>query len=275
VLQLSKVVTQLVLPLGLAIAAMLGAAGLAWRRGARAASALAAGAALALWAASLPVAAYRLLSSIEARHAPVAAEKAPSAGAIVVLGGGLRAFDPTWGTQRWPDLNAAGDRLIHAARLYRAGKAPLVIPTGGPAEWEPDSVPQAELAVQLLEEWGVPRAAIVPEPRSRTTWEDARRTREILAARGIHEVLLVTSALHMERALASFEAAGVRAIPAPTDYEAEAPPRGLLGWLPSVAALSDTTRSLREWLGLAVYRLRARIEVEGPERPTGTPHRGA
>jgi len=265
VLQLSKVATQLVLPLALAIAAMLVASLLAWRLRARAAALLAAAAALSLWAASLPVAAYRVLGSIEARHAPVAAEKAPSAGAIVVLGGGVRSLDTASAAQRWPDLNDAGDRLIHAARLYRAGKAPLVIPTGGPAG-SPDSVPQAELAVQLLEEWGVPRAAILPEARSRTTWEDARRTREILDARGIHEVLLVTSALHMDRALASFEAAGVRAIPAPTDYEAEAPPHGLLGWLPSVSALSDTTRSLREWFGLAVYRLRARIE--GPAVPS-------
>ena len=265
-LQLSKVATQLVLPLALAIAAMLAASLLAWRSRARAAAVLAGAAGLSLWAASLPVAAYRLLDSIEARHEPVAAEQAPSAGAIVVLGGGLRSLDPASAARRWPDLNAAGDRLIHAARLYRAGKAPLVIPTGGSAKWEADSIPQAELAAQLLEEWGVPRAAIVPEPYSRTTWEDARRTRELLDAHGIRDVLLVTSALHMERALASFEAAGVHAIPAPTDYEAEAPPHGLLGWLPSVSALSDTTRSLHEWLGLVVYRLRARIE--GPERPS-------
>ena len=265
-LQLSKVATQLVLPLALAIGAMLAASLLAWRSRARAAAVLAAAAGLSLWAASLPVAAYRLLGSIEARHDPVSAEKAPTAGAIVVLGGGLRSLDPASAAQRWPDLNAAGDRLIHAARLYRAGKAPLVIPTGGSAEWEADSIPQAELAAQLLEEWGVPRAAILPEPRSRTTWEDARRTRELLDARGIRDVLLVTSALHMERALASFEAAGVRAIPAPTDFEAAAPADGLLGWLPSVRALTDTTRSLREWLGLAVYRVRAR--VQGSEAPS-------
>jgi len=266
VLYLSKVATQLVLPLDVAIAAMFVAAALAWRSRARGAAAVAAAAALLLWAASLPVAASRLLGSIEERHPPVTAEESPSAGAIVVLGGGINSFDPSQPLQRWPDLNDSGDRLIHAARLYRAGKAPLVIPTGGRMAWEPDAVPQAELAAQLLEEWGVPRAAIVPEPRSRTTWEDARYARELLDARGIHEVLLVTSALHMERALASFEAAGVRAIPAPTDFEAAAPASGLLGWLPSVRALTDTTRSLREWLGLAVYRVRAR--VQGSEAPS-------
>jgi uncharacterized SAM-binding protein YcdF (DUF218 family) len=269
VLYLSKVATQLVLPLDLAVAAMLGVAALAWHARARAAAALAAAVALSLWAASLPVAAYRLLRSIEDRHAPVTAEEAPSAGAIVVLGGGLRSFDPSGGTRRWPDMNSAGDRLLHAARLYRAGKAPLVIPTGGLLGWEPGTVPQAESAAQLLEEWGVPPTAILPEPRSRTTWEDAHYAKQLLDAHGIQEVLLVTSALHMDRSLASFEAAGVRAIPAPTDYEAEAPPGGPLGWLPDVSALRDTTRVLKEWLGLAVYRVRARLGDAGDPLPPG------
>jgi uncharacterized SAM-binding protein YcdF (DUF218 family) len=187
-------------------------------------------------------------------------EDAPAAGAIVVLGGGLHPFDPKEGRRRWPDLNAAGDRLLHAARLYRAGKAPLVIATGGVAPWEPASVSQAEAAAELLVEWGVPRDAIALEQRSRSTWEDARYTKELLEERGVRDVLLVTSALHMERSLAVFEAFGIHAIPAPTDYEADDAPRGVLGWLPDSHSLNTTSHAFKEYLGLFVYSLRARVE---------------
>ena len=86
--------------------------------------------------------------------------------------------------------------------------------------------------------------------------ENALYTAEILEAQGMGPVLLVTSALHMPRALATFRAAGVDAIPAATDFEVMPRPRVLLDWLPDAEALAASTRALKEYLGLWVYRYR-------------------
>jgi uncharacterized SAM-binding protein YcdF (DUF218 family) len=254
-LYLSKVATQLVHPLVLALlVAALGLA-LVWRGRPRAGSALAAAALGALWLASTPAVAFRLLHGLESRHPPVAAEQAPVASAIVVLGGGVRQRDAA---RPWADLNSAGDRLLHAARLYRAGKAPWLILSGGEIPWVASEQSQAQAMADLLVEWGVPRDAILLEEQSRTTWENAARVKQIVDERGLADVLLVTSAAHMPRSLETFEVFGVRAIPAPTDFEAEPAPAYLpLSWLADAPALRDTTRALKEYLGIEVYRLRA------------------
>ena len=95
----------------------------------------------------------------------------------------------------------------------------------------------------------MPAAAIVMESASRDTRENAGLTRAILAQRGYRRVLLVTSALHMPRALAKFRAEGIDAIPAPTDHEAQGVTT-VSDWIPSTTALDGTSRALKEWIGL-------------------------
>ena len=82
-------------------------------------------------------------------------------------------------------------------------------------------------------------------------------TKQLLDTRGLDTVLLVTSALHMHRALATFRVAGIKALPAPTDFEViEREAWTVLDWLPDAAALEGSTRAIREYLGLVVYQLR-------------------
>ena len=108
----------------------------------------------------------------------------------------------------------------------------------------------------FLADPGVPAEAVWLEERSRNTRENALYTAEILKAQDIGPVLLVTSALHKPRALATFRAAGVKAIPAATDFEVMPRPRVLLDWLPDAEAFAASTRALKEYLGLWVYRYR-------------------
>jgi uncharacterized SAM-binding protein YcdF (DUF218 family) len=109
----------------------------------------------------------------------------------------------------------------------------------------------------FLVDLGVPRGAMLLESQSLTTHENALRTREVMQANGIHRVLLVTSALHMRRAMAAFAAVGIDATPAPTDFEV-VPPRQMtvLDWLPDAGALEGSTRAIKEYIGYWVYRLR-------------------
>ena len=111
----------------------------------------------------------------------------------------------------------------------------------------------------LLVEWGVPRAAILEEGKARTTAENAVEIVKLLRARGIKRVLLVTSSLHMRRALASFRAEGLDAIPSPCDaLVAPAGARTVLDWIPRPSALEQTHVALWEYLGLAYYRVTGR-----------------
>ena len=115
-----------------------------------------------------------------------------------------------------------------------------------------------------MTEWGVDRSAIKFESKSRTTYENAVYTREILVREGIKRILLVTSASHMRRALATFRSADIDAWPAPTDHqivESQAP--WPLGWLPDDETLFKTRRAIKERIGFQIYKFRGWITDEG------------
>ena len=185
---------------------------------------------------------------LEREYPPVPAAALPVADAIVVLGGGMEAPQAPL---LYPEMKAAADRVWHAARLYQAGKAPVVIPSG---------VGEDEASVPFLRDLGVPAAAIRVERASRNTAENARFTAALLALMGGgRRVLLVTSAWHMRRAQLLFERAGVEVIPAATDYEAtlmraRADHWSLPNLLPNPEMLYRNTCMLKEYIGYWVYR---------------------
>ena len=246
---LSDAVVFLVSPLGFAIlVGVLGLILLRWRKGGAAVAFILALA--VLWVSSAPLFADFLKGSLEKRYPYVKPQDVLSADAIVVLGGCLGRSGPP---DFRPDLSAASDRLLHAARLYRSGKAPAIVVTGGGAGRS--GPPESDLMAVLLTEWGVPGNAIIKEPESRSTRENARYTKDLLQDIGAREVLLVTSAVHMLRAAALFRALGVNVVPAPTDYTAGGRKRIFpLDFLPDTEALGDTTRAVKEYVGYVLLR---------------------
>lgn len=252
---LTKLLSQLVYPLALCL--LLVPIGLLlqrwhWRRTGRCFVGFGLGW-LLLW--SLPMPSMWLCASLEHQYPQRSAADYPAVSAIVVLGGGIEAARPGW--RETPDLKSAADRVWFAAKLYHAGRAPLVILSGGSLGDSGPMRSEASAMALFIEDLGVPASALLLEDSSRNTWENARYTSAILHERNIDEVLLVTSALHMPRASALFKQQGLKIIEAPTDFEA-APAEGswLLGWLPDARALDASSRALKEYLGLWVYRLR-------------------
>jgi len=241
---LSKLAIALISPLGTALAlgvlaVLLGAFG---KR--RAALRLGSLALAWLWLWSLPVASMWLRGQVEEDFPPMPLQTLPSAPAIVVLGG---AIDPPRRPGDLPDLEAAADRVWHAARLYHAGKAPLLVLSGG-SDRSVSATSEAEAMRVLLRDLGVPDEAMLLESESRNTRENARFTAEKLRERGIDRVLLVTSALHMHRALRHFDAESLQVIPAATDHEArQVPP--WQRWLPDTGALDGSGRAMKEIVG--------------------------
>ena len=211
---LSKLIPLSIYPLGFALVVSILAMGIL-RLSPRWARFLLLVAVGVLWVASMPIVADYLNWTLERQYPPLAVEDTPTADAIVVLGGGISGPAPPRLTL---DLSDAADRVLHAARLYRAGKAPVVVVSGGVIPWLGADIPEASSMQTLLQEWGVPGGSIHAEGASRNTHENAVFTRQLLVEQGLHRVLLVTSAMHMPRALATFTSAGIDAVAAPTDY---------------------------------------------------------
>ena len=203
-----------------------------------------------LLALSTPLASYWLRVSLEPYSPPTPAELS-RAEAIVILGGGRDYGAPEFG---WGDApaNATWRRLAYGAWLARRTELPILV-TGGRGHGE--ALAEATLMANALRQvFGL--SARWVETRSRTTAENARFSAPLLKADDVESVLLVSQAWHLPRAVPEFTRAGLEVIPAPTEFASQPPP-GLLAWIPQAYHLRHSTQALHEWLGRAVYALRA------------------
>ncbi|RSS89977.1 YdcF family protein [Streptomyces sp. WAC05292] len=94
-----------------------------------------------------------------------------------------------------------------AVDLYKQGMAPLLLFTGATSPTTRDRMPRGE-AVHYQEraiELGVPRSAVLVEPRARNTGENIRFSRELLAGAGIGvtSILLISKPYEERRAYAT------------------------------------------------------------------------
>lgn len=171
---------------------------------------------------------------------------APRPATIVLLGGG------TDGTARSPrDYGTASPtslrRTFAAVDLWRRTPAARLVVAGG--GWP---VPEAALMAALAGQLGVPPAAITIETRSHSTWENARNV-AALTPSVPRRVWLVTSPMHMPRALLAFRAFGF----APCAYTAGSRHRGRAtfgSFIPQARGLQTAEYALHEWAGIAEYR---------------------
>lgn len=213
---------------------------------------------LGLLVASLPITAQGLLYLLEITPPinPAALEK-PSAGAIVVLGAGRRygALElEALGTDTRQTLTPLGlERLRYAVLLHRKTGLPLLL-SGGMSYGE--EVSEAQLMQQVLSDSFGVRARWL-EGQSANTWQNAVNCKALLKQVGIDQVILVTHAWHMERAMMAFHSNGLGVTPAPMGFSPHVGDGPLLpGFLPNAHALWQTSFALREWLGQTWYRLR-------------------
>ena len=145
--------------------------------------------------------------------------------AVAVLGGGVEISD-----EGVPMLTAAGDRVVLAARLYRAGRAERLVTTGA-FVLLPDgrSTSDAAGTARIWEELGVPRERIVLLEGPRSTTAEVLALKEAAGRHRWHRIGVLTSAWHLRRAMRLCARYGVGATPLPADsFE---PPRPQLRWI--------------------------------------------
>ncbi len=192
-----------------------------------------------------------LLQRLQAYPAltPLQIEQAP-ARAIVVLSAGRYKNAPEYGGDTVGNQTLA--RVRYAAYLQRMTGLPLLVSGGHVFDREGDSMARV-MADSLRQDFGIENVWL--EDESRTTAENARFSCALLREKGIDSVFLVTHAMHMPRAVAIFEQAGLKVIPAPTRfYQSEG--GWLLQLLPDAEAVVNSYMALHELVGGLWYTLR-------------------
>lgn len=251
--EVAQLLGQLLSPLTLALGLWL-LAGLCLAVGRRRwAAALGGIAFVGLWVASMPIVAHALSRSLESHYPALSVEATPAADAIVVLGGALAGAHPP--LRPHFHLGGSANRVWHAAALYRAGKAKWVVVAAGNQPGSDGEQVEAEAIAEMLLVLGVPRAAMRLEMQSRNTRENAAYVRRIVEGLPARSILLVTSAAHMPRAIRTFSTiwteSTILVIPAVTDVGITRPGNNpAFGWFPSVSALFNVTKALKELAGM-------------------------
>ncbi|WP_260258857.1 envelope biogenesis factor ElyC [Vibrio intestinalis] len=168
---------------------------------------------------------------------------------IMVLGSGHVVDDqipPTSELSRTALMRLAeGIRIM---RIYPGSKLILSGYSGG------SEVSNARMMAKVALALGVSKSDIILLETAKDTWEEARQAAAFVQRK---ELVLVTSASHMERALNEFHAAGMQPYPAPTNYLAQNEIHQFWSkYTPKAIYLEQTERYWHETLGKAWQSLR-------------------
>jgi len=178
--------------------------------------------------------------------------KRARADGILVFLAGLRENNPEYGgADALSPMSLA--RIDYALAVHRETGLPILLSGGRISE---QSTPLAQVGADWLQQ----RAGVKPvalDSTSRDTWENARRSRELVDQLGMNRVILVTHAFHMPRARLSARTAGLDVVPAPFAFS-HVPPEErdayeLKDWLPQPGVLGRSYLILHEILGLVWY----------------------
>jgi len=179
----------------------------------------------------------------------------PAAQAIVVLGGNTAGARINWFEPY--NRRKVFTRTDSAAELYDAKRAPLILLSGAAFEGK---LSEAQTMAIALKKQGIPDSALILETDSTNTHENAVFSATKLKELGLTRVLLVTSALHMPRAMAAFRKQGIDPIAAPSPPQIVVPEDPAFSfWLPNMRSFDAARSIIKEYVGLIVYWLRGWI----------------
>ena len=197
-----------------------------------------------------------LLRQLETRHAgPGADAKLQHYAGVVVLGGALEPAYVGLARQQ-PALNDAAERMTASVTLLQQNPHLRLLFTGGEGELFGQGLSEAQRARIFFDSMGVPAQRIVYESASRNTYENAVFSAKLRGIDPAQPWLLLTSASHMPRALATFVKFGWNVTPYPVDFRT-----GLqTPWTQYSLALGARKwhMALHELVGLLAYRVAGR-----------------
>lgn len=196
-----------------------------------------------------------LLQGLEERF-PRPAGDPPDLQCMIVLGGAFETEVTT--TRGGIEMSAGGDRFVEALRLARKFPEARILVSGGDGSITGGYEGDGDIAKRFFPIFGIGRERLVEEAQSRTTFENAVNTKELLKSNGLSNCLLITSGYHMPRSIGIFRKLDIPVTPRPTDYRTTGKVRlGLDFTQPSLNAQHMAT-AIREWMGLVGYYVAGR-----------------
>jgi len=239
-------------PLGFSVLLALAALVFLLRRWRRAGMGLLVVAIVHLWVFSTPMVADLLISSLEREWSEQPVDTLPMADAVVVLGGAFSSGNGRW---LYPNASGSVDRYWHAVRVFKAGKAPFVILSGGRAPHLTAGATEARMGAMFLQDMGIPPTAIILDEQSLTTRDHAVYLAGIVRKQNFDSFIVITSARHMRRAMAALQSEVPKLVPVATDFSVSPDPAfSVRRFLPSAGALSNSTSAIHELVGYGFYR---------------------
>ena len=199
----------------------------------------------------------RLIHQLESRYAefPPQADLKDYVG-VIVLGGGTESGHVVQAHVH-PLVTDAAERLSATVAMVRRNPHLQVVYTGGEGEWLGLGPSEAERARMYFDSMGLSNQQVRYESVSRNTYENAVLTAQLPNREKTRRWLLVTSAFHMPRSMATFTKAGWNVSAYPVDFRTgtETP------W--TRYSLRDGVTNwqllLHERLGLLAYRITGRL----------------
>ena len=177
---------------------------------------------------------------------------------IIVLGGGQDARLTV--DRHAVTVNGASERMIEGVGLMARYPDADVYFTGGLGV---PSMTEADVARAFFEMMGADMGRIRFEMGARNTYENAALLYDLAEPEPGQTWLLVTSASHMTRSVASFRKAGWDVIAFPVDYQTQRAADWRIGFSLS-GHLRSLDTALREYVGLIAYWALGRIDDPWP-----------
>ena len=154
------------------------------------------------------------------------------------------------------------DRFLAGIELYKANKAKRLIFTGNKHPSNNNILPpEGDIYIQEAILRGIPKKDLYTTYEVFNTFQEAKAVKSLLNEKVTSKyknIILVTSAYHMNRAKRVFEREGINVIPYPVDFRSRGGLRDSLKnplqWVPNAHALRSNSIAVREIIGRFVYR---------------------
>jgi uncharacterized SAM-binding protein YcdF (DUF218 family) len=207
---------------------------------------------------STPLVSNFVMQVVEGGQSRLPVQNIQQVHAIVVLSGGLRRPPGETSVNEWSA--SAINRFEAGVELFKAGKAPNLIFTGGWAPWQPLAMPEGQILANRAFDRGIARENIFVTGKVTNTAEEARaigsHLKHTVLKASDRRIILVTSAFHMRRSRMLFERAGLVVVDFPVDFWISKDGIfTILDLLPSAHSLYKTEVAVREFYGFLYYML--------------------
>lgn len=149
------------------------------------------------------------------------------------------------------------DRVTESLVLYKAGLIQKILVTGGSGSVLNTGFVESSRIASFLIESGIPQEDILIDKKARNTYENALYSKELLKKfeLGDRRIILITSAFHMNRAMACFQKQQIETIGYPVDFRSSLVDWDISWLLPSPGSFETWNLLLKEWIGIIAYKV--------------------